>query len=86
MPVRKFHDVEQMEDTLWREPGDPDLLRAIAAVWDFAERTVPRSFPPGVYRHATIEEANRLRDAWEEQDFRRFWDARGGLPQRRQPD
>jgi hypothetical protein len=60
MPVRKFRDVSEMEDTLWREPGDPELLRAIASVWDFAARTCPRHFPPGVYRHHSIEEAKAL--------------------------
>lgn len=80
MAVRRFKSVEEMEEHLWRPPGDPALLAAIAAVWDFAERTVPRRFPPGVYRHGSIEAAQRLRDAWEEADFQRLWRARGGLP------
>jgi hypothetical protein len=46
-----------MEDASGREPGAPETARAIAAVWSFAERTCPRNFPPGVYRHRTIEDA-----------------------------
>lgn len=61
-----------MEDTLWRAPG-PELWRAIARVWDFAARTCPRRFPPGVYKHRSIEEAQALRDKWEENDFRAYW-------------
>jgi hypothetical protein len=70
MPVRKFRDVSEMEDTLWREPGDPGLFRAIASVWDFAERTCPRRFPAGVYKHRSIEEAQALVEVWDEANFR----------------
>ena len=41
MPVRKFRDVSEMEDTLWYERTDPALPRAIAGVWDFAARICP---------------------------------------------
>jgi hypothetical protein len=78
MPVRKFRDVSEMEDTLWRKPGDPELFRAIASVWDFAARTCPRHFPPGVYRHRSIEEAEALRESWEEADFQALHASRRG--------
>ena len=78
MPVRKFRDVSEMEDTLWRESGDPELFRAIAGVWDFAARTCPRHFPPGVYRHHSIEEAKALREKWEEADFQALHASRRG--------
>jgi hypothetical protein len=77
MPVRKIRNLQEMEDSLWREPGAPDLWRAIDAVWKFAERTCPQRFPPGVYRHRTIEDAQRQRDLWEEQNFKAFWERRG---------
>jgi hypothetical protein len=59
-----------MEDTLWREPGDQGLFRAMESVWDFAERTCPRRFPPGVYKHRSIEEAQALAEVWDEANFR----------------
>lgn len=74
MPFRKVRSLQELEDSLWREPGDPALWRAIERVWDFAARTCPRQFPPGVYKHRSIEEAQVLRDQWEEQDFRSFWE------------
>jgi hypothetical protein len=77
MPVRKFRSLQEMEDSLWRNPGDPGLWAAIAAVWGFAARTCPRRFTPGVYRHRSVEDAERQRDAWEEADFRAFWQRRG---------
>jgi hypothetical protein len=80
MPVKKFRDVGEMEDSLWREPGDPALWRAIARVWSFAAQTVPRHFPPGVYKHRSIEDAKRLRDQWEEADFEALWERRKATP------
>lgn len=65
MPVRKFRRVEDMEQPLWRNPGDPQLYRAIAGVWEFGRRSSRRRFPPGVYRHATIEAMNLLTERWQ---------------------
>lgn len=76
MGVRKFRDVSEMEDTLWRLPGDPELLRAIASTWAFADRILPRRFPPGVYRHRSIEEAKELKEQWGESDFRALQERR----------
>ena len=66
--MRKFRDVSEMEDT-WHPPGSPELLRAIRQVWDFAERTLKPRFPPGVYKHRSIEDAERLREQWERANF-----------------
>jgi hypothetical protein len=59
VPVRKFRSIEEMDASTWRVPGDPDLYRAIAFVWELARRTNPRRFIPGVYRYRSIEEMNR---------------------------
>jgi len=71
MPVRKFRDVSEMEDAVWRERG-PDLFGAIRRVWDFAARTVELRFPPGVYRHRSIEEANAQSERWAQTNFDAF--------------
>ena len=72
MPVRKYRSVEGMEGNTWREPGDPALFRAIRATWEFAERTLQPRFPPGVYKHRSIEEAESLREEWEEANFKAY--------------
>lgn len=77
MPVRKFRSVEGMEHAAWYPREDPRLWKAIAAVWDFGQRLVTPRFPPGVYKHRTIEDANRQREAWDEDNFRRFQKSRG---------
>jgi hypothetical protein len=65
MPVRKFRSVEDMERDKWRAPGDPALYRAIAAVWAFGRRTRPRRFPPGVYRHRSMDALNAQTEQWQ---------------------
>lgn len=69
MPVRKFRSVEEMEGNTWREAGDPALFRAIRATWDFARRSTQPRFPPGVYKHRSIEEAEELREEWAKANF-----------------
>lgn len=64
MPVRRFRSVEEMSAPRWRQPGDPSLYRAIAAVWDFGRRTNPRRFPPGVHRYASVEALERQAETW----------------------
>ena len=59
MPVFKYRSIEEMDAHSWRRPGDPELYRAIAFVWDLARRTNPRRFTPGVFRYRSIEEMNR---------------------------
>jgi len=43
----------------------------MAAVWGFAASASQMRFPPGVYKHRSIEESNRLRDEWEAASIRR---------------
>jgi len=72
MPVYRFRSAEEMNQPRWREPGDPELYRAIAALWAFGARTVPRGFPPGVCRHRSIESLNRRTEQWAAANFRAF--------------
>lgn len=81
MPVKKFRNLQDMEDSLWHEPGDPALWRAIRNVWVFAARTCPRRFPPGVYKHRSIEAAQHQRELWEDESFRELWRQRGMKPE-----
>lgn len=56
MPVRRFRSVEEMNQPVWRRPGDPELFDAIRAVWEFGQRTSLSHFQPGVRRFRSIEE------------------------------
>ena len=68
MPIKKFRDVSEMTDT-WLEPGSPELAKAIHNVWAFAKQVCPLRFPPGVYKHRSIEDAEALREQWEQANF-----------------
>ena len=72
MPVRKFRSVEEMDGNTWRKAGDPELFRAIRATWDLAHRTLRPRFPPGVYKHRSIEDAEKLRLEWERANFEAY--------------
>lgn len=78
MSIRKFRDVSEMEDSLWYERDDPALPRAVAEVWDFAERVCPLRFPPGVHKYRTIEDASADRERWEQANFEAFQARRRG--------
>ena len=56
MPVRKFRSIEEMKAERWREPGDPELIRALVTLWEIGRRTRKRRFSPGVRRYASIED------------------------------
>lgn len=72
MPVRRFRDVSEMEGNTWREPGSPELFRAIRATWAFAHRTLRPSFPPGVYKHRSMEDAEALQQEWAKANFEAY--------------
>jgi hypothetical protein len=69
--VRRLRSLEEAEESVWHDPDDARLWPAIAGVWELAERLCPRRLPPCVYRHRTIEEANRQTETWEAAAVRR---------------
>ena len=66
-----------MEQATWYAPGSPRLWDAMRFAWEMGERICAPRFPTGVYKHRTIEDANRQREAWDESNFRRFQQSRG---------
>ncbi len=69
MPVRKFRSIEEMNGNTWRSPGDSGLHQAIRETWEFAQKTLQPRFPPGVYKHRSIEDAEKFRESWERDSF-----------------
>ncbi|HEY5925034.1 MAG TPA: hypothetical protein VIV11_25305 [Kofleriaceae bacterium] len=68
MGVKKFRDVSEMKD-VWFKPGSPELFAAWRHTWALSDQICPLSFPPGVYKHRSIEDAERLRRQWERANF-----------------
>ena len=54
MPVRKFRTIEEMNQPVWRTPGDPALYAAIANLWHRSALLSGRRFTPGVRRFRDI--------------------------------
>lgn len=70
MPIRKFRTLPD-EESVWLAPDDPRLWPTIKAVWALAARLCPPQFPPGVYKHRTIEAMNRQTEEWERETIAR---------------
>jgi hypothetical protein len=65
-PVRKFRSAEEMNQPVWRTPGDPALTRAIRELWNTGARTSRRRYPPGVHKHRSVDEMRETQDSWAE--------------------
>jgi hypothetical protein len=65
MPIKKYRRVEDMEERCWFEPGDPKLWEALRNLARTAALAGGLQFPPGVYKHRSIADAERLRHEWE---------------------
>jgi hypothetical protein len=72
MPVRKYRHVGEMDRNSWYQRGDPRLFRAIEAVWKLGQTLARPSFPPGVYRFRSIDEADEQRVRWERRNIERI--------------
>jgi hypothetical protein len=65
MPIQKFKTFEEAEKALWNfQPNDAYYAR-VAELWDFANKLNPISYPKGIFKFRTIEEANSHREELE---------------------
>jgi hypothetical protein len=62
MPVQKFKTFEEAEKALWNFKPDDAYLARVAELWDFANKLNPISYPKGIFKFKTIEEANKHRE------------------------
>lgn len=69
MPVKKYRDVSEIEEVVY-EPGSQRLFEVIRYVWELSDLIAPLQFPSGVFKH-TIEDAEALRQTWEDANFER---------------
>lgn len=71
MPVRKFRSVAEMPPPPLREPGTQALFDAVAGHWRTGALMADLRFPPGVYRHGSVDSLNARTDAWEAERIER---------------
>jgi hypothetical protein len=65
-----------MDRDIWYQPGDPQLFRAMKAVWNLWQALARPTFPPGVYRFRAAADADAQRRAWERRNIERLQRAR----------
>jgi hypothetical protein len=65
MPVQKFKTFEEAEKALWNFQPDEAYFARVAELWDFANKLNPISYPKGIFKFKTMEEANKHRDELE---------------------
>ncbi len=65
MTVRKYRSVEEMPAAAVRTPLDPANLRLACDLSAAARQLGGRRFPPGVYRHRSVDAGRQLRESWE---------------------
>jgi hypothetical protein len=63
MPVRKFRSVAEMPQSPLPRL-DPQNLKLACDLSTVATRLRPLRFPAGVYKHRSLEEAQRRRRSW----------------------
>jgi hypothetical protein len=62
MPVQKFKTFEEAEKALITYYPDEAYYKRVAQLWDFANKLNPISWPRGIFKFKTIEEANKHRE------------------------
>lgn len=62
MPVQKFRTFEEAEKALITPYPDEDYFKRIVELLNFANKLNPISYPRGIFKFRTIEEANKHRE------------------------
>lgn len=68
MPVKRFRDISEVTEPVY-ESGSAHLYEVIRHTWGLSDRIFPLRFPSGVFKHRSIEDAEALREQWEEANF-----------------
>lgn len=65
MPIRKFRTIEEMnaaDSELWCAEPDAAYYQRVRKLWETSARLNPRTYPRGVFKFRTQEEAQAQRD------------------------
>jgi hypothetical protein len=62
MPIKKFKTFEEAELALMNFNPDDKYLARVGELWEFANKLNPISYPKGIFKFKTIEEANKHRE------------------------
>ncbi|MFQ5650428.1 MAG: hypothetical protein ACE5IY_10845 [bacterium] len=62
MPVYKYRSLREAEEALWCLNPDQQYYDQLGMLWEFAQNLNPVSYPRGVFKFKTMEEANKHMD------------------------
>jgi len=65
MAVYKFRTFGDAQRALWNFYPDQAYFKQVADLWDTADKLCPVTYPQGIFRFKTIDEANKQRKEWE---------------------
>ena len=65
MPVYKYKTFEDAERALWNFHPDEAYFNQVAELWRFAQRLCPITYPRGIFKYRSFQEANNQRYEWE---------------------
>ena len=76
MPVYKYKTFEEADRALWNFHPDEAYFKKVADLWNFAGKLLPISYPKGIFKFRSMEEANKHRDQLELEHARMIQDNR----------
>ena len=65
MPVQKFKTFEEAEKALWTFQPDKSYFRRLSALYRFTRELNPISYPRGVFKYHSLEDAQQQQQEWE---------------------
>jgi hypothetical protein len=65
MPVYKYKTFEKAQKALWNFYPDAAYFKQVADLWDTADKLCPISYPRGIFKFKSINEADKQRKEWE---------------------
>jgi hypothetical protein len=81
MPIYKYESLEEAEWALWNFHPDETYFRKVADLWNFANRFLPISYPKGIFKFRSMEEANKHRDQLELEHAKKIQAKRSAVSQ-----
>ncbi len=62
MPIYKYKTFEEAEKALWNFNPDEKYYDKVGELWEFANELSSISYPKGIFKFRSVEEANKHRD------------------------
>jgi hypothetical protein len=65
MPVYKYKTFEKARRALWNFSPDELYFKQVVELWETADKLAPITYPRGVFKFKSVNEADKHRKEWE---------------------